>query len=70
MKKIRTSEQQRKKTDIYSERIDKNIPHKKFKFEIVRKLGKLATKIKLLLKHRFPKRIWPTGQENRKGPKF
>jgi len=27
-------------------------------------------KIKLYLKDHFPKRVWPTKQENRKGSKF
>lgn len=70
MKTVRTSDSQGKKTDIYSERVRKNIPHKKFKFEIVQKLKTMAAKIKFSLKNHFPKWIWPTGSETRKGRKF
>ena len=47
-----------------------NLPHKKFKYEIIQKLKNLATKSKLFFKNHFPKRIWAKPQEDRKGPRF
>ncbi|MBD3231933.1 hypothetical protein GF322_04725 [Candidatus Dependentiae bacterium] len=48
---------------------EENPQHKKFKYPKIKKLKRLATKIKHSLKAYFPKRIWPKPQKNRKGPK-
>lgn len=59
-----------KTTNIYEKENNKHLQHKKFKYEPIKKLGKLATKVKLFLKAHFPKRIWPVPRQNRKGQRF
>jgi len=53
-----------------TERMTSKGQDKKFKIEPIKKLGKLATKVKLFFKAHFPKRVWSKPQQNRKGPKF
>jgi hypothetical protein len=69
MKLFRITGLWRKKKSKY-EQENPNLPHKKFKYEIVKKLRHLAGKTKRFLHARFPKRIWPNPREDRKGPRF
>jgi len=69
MKLFRITSLRRNKKSKY-EQGENNLQHKKFKYEIVKKLHNLATKTKRFLHARFPKRIWPNPRENRKGPRF
>ena len=55
--------------DNNNNKIPKKIGNKDKKcfFRKIKELGKRA---KLFLKAHFPKRVWPTPQEKRKGQKF
>ena len=62
-------------TDLFRNKKNKHLieednpQHKKFKYPVVKKLKRLAKKVKLRLEGYFPRRIWPKGQEKHKGPK-